>query len=681
MTSNQLILKYIFKQPILVVSTIFLGFLSAMFNGIGTILLVPLLLAFLGQPLPDLNSGPPILRKVISIFDGWPDSSRIGILFGIVMFLIILRHTTNYLSALTSGYLGRTLARNMQLEALGMLLTVDLDYYAKSKIGDIFTRFASEIFRVVNSIKAYISLVQNIITVFVFLFLLVSLSWQLTLIATGLLVILALLNQFFLKRAKIFGQRISMAAKDLTNKVLEILTGIRLIKSVVNEEYEYQSMKKYIRNREKAGFDSLMNQAIISPLNEIGGIVVILLIVLTGRYIFSEQIQALSAILLTYLLILFRMLPFVSQLNSTRSSLSNNSAAVEVIQDFLRTDNKPMMKNGEIPFLSLEQGICFENVKFAYPGHNEFVLKGINLAIPKGKMIALVGSSGAGKSTIADLIPRFYDPTGGAILIDGKDLRDYDYKTIRQRMGVVSQETYLFNSSVRYNIAYGMADATDAEVIEAAKRANAYEFISKLPEGLETELGDRGVRLSGGQRQRIAIARALLRNPEILILDEATSALDTVSERLVQQAIDELCQERTTLVIAHRLSTVQKAYSIVVLDKGNVVEIGNHEELLNKGGHYAHLYSMQFSDNATTKNGDLTKDDENKIESQSQAYLSYEARNSLNTLLGSLRLVADGFVDTPEEQHELIEESCASAMQLLNVIERFDNKNKLLNVS
>ncbi|PSF37315.1 ABC transporter ATP-binding protein [Aphanothece hegewaldii CCALA 016] len=676
MSSNQFIIRYLFKQPILVVLSILFGFSSAIFNGFSTILLVPLLLAFLGQPMPALDSGPPILQKTMSVFDGWSDSSRLIAMFAIVVLIIILRHTTNYLGTLTSTYLGQILTRNMQLEAMTMLLTVDLDYYAKTKLGDLFNRFGSEVYRVTGSIQACITLAQNIITVFIFLFILMSLSWQLTLIATGLLATLAILNQFFLNRSRKYGQRVSIAAKELTNKSLEIMTGIRLIKSVVNEEAEYQAMKKFIKQRQKAGFDSTMNQSIISPINEIGGIIIVFLIILAGRYIFSGQVQSLSAILLTYLLILFRMLPFVGQINGNRNQLSNNSSAVEILDDFIRTDNKLIMKNGETPFVGLEQGIRFENVKFAYPDHDELVLQGIDLWIPKGKMIALVGSSGAGKSTIADLLPRFYDPTGGAIMIDGKDLRNYDYKSIRQNMGIVSQETYLFNASVRYNIAYGLTDATDTDVLKAAKRANAYEFISNLPEGLDTELGDRGVRLSGGQRQRIAIARALLRNPEILILDEATSALDTVSERLVQQAINELCQERTTLVIAHRLSTVQKAYSIVVLDKGRVVEIGNHEELLNKGGQYAKLYSMQFSAQVASQNGYLVNGNENAIESQSQAYLSYEARSSLNTLLGSLRLVADGFIDTPEEQHELIEESCASAMQLLNIIERFDEKNK-----
>ena len=223
----------------------------------------------------------------------------------------------------------------------------------------------------------------------------------------------------------------------------------------------------------------------------------------------------------------------------------------------------------------------------------------MSLYLPRGTTLALVGSSGAGKSTIADLLPRFYDPISGHITIDGVDLREYDLQSLRKAMGIVSQDTFLFNDTVGNNIAYGKPEASGEEIMTAAKRANAYEFISKLPQEFDTLIGDRGVMLSGGQRQRLAIARALLQNPEILILDEATSALDTVSERLVQSAIDDLSRDRTTLVIAHRLSTVQKADQIAVLDQGCVVEVGTHEELLQKGSYYSRLYSMQFSERSS----------------------------------------------------------------------------------
>jgi subfamily B ATP-binding cassette protein MsbA len=239
-------------------------------------------------------------------------------------------------------------------------------------------------------------------------------------------------------------------------------------------------------------------------------------------------------------------------------------------------------------------------------------------------------------------------------------------------MGIVSQDTFLFDNSVRYNIAYGLQDVTEEEIVDAAKRANAYEFIVQLPQGLDTEIGDRGVMLSGGQRQRIAIARALLRDPDILILDEATSALDTVSERLVQEAIEELSRDRTTLVIAHRLSTIQKAYQIVVLDRGRIVEIGNHEELLAKNGYYSRLYAMQFQKKTKAELNQLSQATSLTNANQFTNNLSYEMRNNLNSLFGYLWLATEGLVDHSKERYKLIEESYQSAKNLLNTLESYE---------
>jgi ABC-type multidrug transport system ATPase subunit len=274
-----------------------------------------------------------------------------------------------------------------------------------------------------------------------------------------------------------------------------------------------------------------------------------------------------------------------------------------------------------------------------------------------------VGSSGAGKSTMAYLLPRFYDPTSGNISLDGVNLRDLDLNSLRKVMGIVSQDTFLFNDSVRNNIAYGRIEATDEEILMAAKRANAYEFISKLAQGFDTQIGDRGVMLSGGQRQRLAIARALLQNPDILVLDEATSALDSVSERLVQAALDELSRDRTTLVIAHRLSTVQNADQIAVLDQGTVVEVGKHKELLDRGGYYARLYSIQFSHQPETK----------KKRQQSLLSISHEIRTQLNSMIGLLQLLLDELIDNGQERQELMEESYRSTWRVLSSLDILDD--------
>jgi len=669
MSPNQLLLKFGWQYKGLALLTILLGFSGALFNGVSTTLIVPVLLGFLGQQEINLQGAPPILQKMLSLFDGVPPNYRLLVMVGTVLSAIVLKNITSYISSISSSYLSRTLVNAIRKEGIKLLLEVDLDFYAKTKIGDLINSISQEINRTANAIRVVIRILTTLITITVFVVILILISWQLTLGSTILLLIVTFANQYFVKRAKYFGQLLSEKSRAYSVAIYEVLTGIRLIKTVSNEGNEYQRLETLLHDYEKAELRAAANFALISPINEVVGILVILAIVFLGRTLFLQELESLSAVLLTYLVVLFRLLPFVSQLNGERSDFANAAPGAEVVAEFLRRDNKPFMKNGQIPYQGFEKGIGLEGLSFAYPGHEDLVLNQIDLWVPRGTTLALVGSSGAGKSTLADLLPRFYDPIEGRITLDGRDIKDFDLRSLRRSMGIVSQDTFLFNDSVANNIAYGSKDATKDDILAAAKRANAYEFIAHLPQGFDTTIGDRGVLLSGGQRQRIAIARALLRNPEILILDEATSALDTVSERLVQQAIDEICRDRTTVVIAHRLSTVQKAHQIAVLEKGRVVEIGTHDQLLEKGGYYNRLYSMQF--NADTQ--DMIEAAFNKA----MIRTSYEVRTRLNPLIGYLQLVVDGMADSLEERQELTEEAYNSAIRLLKVVEYLEETGKI----
>lgn len=662
MSSQKLLFKFARIYPVRIVAIVILGFSGAIFNGISTTLIVPIILNILGVQA-NLKDAPALIQNLMSPFELVPENYRLALMTGAIVLAIILKNLTNYIKSLASSSLTRALTADMRESGLRLLLDVDLDYYSQTKVGDLVNRLGGEIGRASTTISSYIGILITSITILVFVAMLLAISWQLTLIATVLLLFVTAINQVIVNRSKKFGKNLSKLSRGYSIKLLEILNGIRLVKSTGNEEQEYQQVSQLIRDREKADFLEQVNSAAIGPINEVINICVILALVMIGRIFLEEQVSSLATVLLTYLFVLFRTLPLISTLNSSRSQIANKSASVEIVHDFLRRDNKDFMKNGTIQFNGLEKDIHFNQICFAYPGTKEIVLKDIDLHLPRGTTLALVGGSGSGKSTLASLLPRFYDPNKGSITIDGQDLRDFDVKTIRKSMGIVSQDTFLFNASVRYNLAYAKQNATDEEIIEAVKRANAYEFIQNLPQGLDTPIGDRGVLLSGGQRQRLAIARALLQNPALLILDEATSALDTISEKLVQQAIEELSRERTTLVIAHRLSTIQKADQIAVLDEGKLVEVGTHDQLLAKGGQYTRLYTLQFADEAERDRAIIRS--------------SYDVRSRLNPMIGFLQLLSDDMIDEQEEREELLNESYRSATHILESLEFIEQSVKI----
>jgi len=417
-------------------------------------------------------------------------------------------------------------------------------------------------------------------------------SFKLTLFTLIVLPIAGVLVSEIVKKLR----RIALAGQEslgrILNQVDETFSGIRIIKAFNARDYTLKKFTKEIDQYAGINISMARKNELASPVSEFLGIIVVGGILLFGgNLVLNNQSTLDGAAFLTYLVVFAQLLAPSKALSKAYSSIQRALASAERIFEII--DIVPEIQDSDHAYATAQfnESIEIKNVSFAYD--NEKVLEDINLVVPRGRTIALVGPSGSGKSTLVDLIPRFYDPTKGQVLLDGIPLKDYKLEALRSLMGIVSQESILFNDTVFNNIAFGKPQASNEEVIKAAKVANAHEFILRLENGYQTEIGERGGKLSGGQRQRLSIARAVLKNPSILILDEATSALDSESENLVQEALSNLMKNRTSIVIAHRLSTIQNADEIIVLQEGRIIERGTHHQLLDRGGLYQKLNAMQ----------------------------------------------------------------------------------------
>lgn len=473
------------------------------------------------------------------------------------------------------------------------ILILPLSYYSEKKKGDIISRMTTDVQEVEWSVLSSLEMMfRDPVTIISYLVTLFLLDYELTLMVLVLLPVSGLLIGQIGKSLKRTSAKGQIKMGELLSTIEETISGLRNIKAFnaidwadgnfreTNERYN-QLMVRLFRKRDLA-----------SPLSEFLGIAVSVFVIwYGGKIILSPGSTMDAAMFIMYIMVFSQIINPIKAISTAIYNIQKGGASIERIEQVLMAEEIITEKEDALPVKEFNQSIEYRNVWFRYEEND--VLKNINLTIPKGKSIALVGSSGSGKSTMADLLPRFYDVTQGEILIDGTSIRDFIISDVRALMGIVSQETILFNASVYDNIVFGMKGVKPEEVVAAAKVANAHEFIMQMPEGYETNIGDRGVKMSGGQRQRISIARAVLRNPPLMILDEATSALDTESERLVQDALVNLMQNRTSLVIAHRLSTVQHADEIIVLNQGEIAERGTHNELMSKNGVYKRLHEMQ----------------------------------------------------------------------------------------
>mgnify|MGYP001560473846 FL=1 len=478
--------------------------------------------------------------------------------------------------------------RNLLYEHLQYM---SISFYHNQKTGHLISRITNDVSIMQNAVSGIVgSVASNGLTLIGLIILIFKLNWQMAIIALFVFPIAIYpLYKFGAKIRKISSKSQAKTA-DISAILYETISGIRVVKGFGMEKAEIDKFKKENRNFFDISMKSLKITAMSSPIMEfIGGLGISFLIAFSGRQVVSGQLSigGFTAFVAT-LLSLYKPL---HNLNGINQTLQQSLAAAERVFNLM--DVPPEEDNGTINIEPVKNSIIFENVNFSYDGKKD-VLESINLSINAGEVIAIVGPSGYGKTTLVNLLLRFYNPTKGSIKIDDIDVQKVTLKSLRAQMGIVTQETILFNDTFRNNIAYGNPITTDSAVEFAACAANAHDFIIETTYGYDTFIGERGAKISGGEKQRIAIARAILKNPPILILDEATSALDNESEKLVQDALNNLMKNRTTFVIAHRLSTVMKADKIVVIDDGKIADVGKHEELMTKGGLYKKLYEMQF---------------------------------------------------------------------------------------
>jgi subfamily B ATP-binding cassette protein MsbA len=471
------------------------------------------------------------------------------------------------------------------------LLTLHIGYFSNERKGDLMSRMTTDIQEVevslVNTLK---SLFKEPMTILVYFAILIYTSWQLTLFTIVFLPLAGGCIAYISKLLRKEGKNLQGSLAKMLGMIDETLLGIKVIKAFNAENYIQSNFDLNNNQYTKSNKKSENRRDLSSPISEFLGIWMLLGIILYGgNLVFSGTLEA--SIFIAYIALFSQLLPPIKSISDNVGRLQRGIASGDRVLELLAVKSQINDKENAYVIKKFEDSIEFKNVSFAY--EDKKVLKNINLSIKKGETIALVGQSGGGKSTLADLIPRFYDPVEGGIHIDGKDLRDVNLKSLRALMGIVTQESILFNDTIFNNIAFGIPNVSQEDVVQAAKIANADEFISKMENAYQTNIGDRGTKLSGGQRQRISIARAVLKNPPLLILDEATSALDSESEKLVQKALNNLTKNRTSLVIAHRLSTIQNADKIIVIGEGEIIEAGKHAELIAKEGIYKKLIEMQ----------------------------------------------------------------------------------------
>ena len=604
----QLMRRFVSPYKKFLVWAVFLNLLSAVFNIFSFTLLIPILEILFkmdnqvyefipwdaaGEGLKDIavNNFYYYVTRMIEI-----NGPSLTLLFlGLFLaFMTLLKTSCYFASSAVMIPLRTGVVRDIRIMVYSKVMSLPLGFFSEERKGDIIARMSGDVGEVENSITSSLDmLIKNPILIVMYFGTLIITSWQLTLFT--LLVVPGMGWIMGKVGKKLKRQSLEAQAKwsDTMSQLEETLGGLRIIKAFIAEQKMINRFTECSNEFRDATNRVAMRQALAHPMSEfLGTLLIVVVLWFGGSLILGNHSSIDAPTFIFYMVILYSVINPLKEFSKAGYNIPKGLASMERVDKILKAENKIVEIPNPKPLNGLEEQVEFKDISFSYDGKKE-VLQHINLTVPKGKTVALVGQSGSGKSTLVDLLPRYHDVQEGTITIDGVNIKDVRISDLRSLIGNVNQEAILFNDTFFNNIAFGVENATMEQVIEAAKIANAHDFIMEKEDGYHTNIGDRGSKLSGGQRQRISIARAILKNPPILILDEATSALDTESERLVQEALERLMKTRTTIAIAHRLSTIKNADEICVLYEGEIVERGKHEELLAKNGYYKRLNDMQ----------------------------------------------------------------------------------------
>ncbi|WP_028281739.1 ABC transporter ATP-binding protein [Olleya marilimosa] len=599
------LLPFIKKFKKHVVFNVFFNLLYALFSGLAFVSLIPMLNVLFGSTtivkkapvwtgISDIKTyGEQLLNyKVSSYLENGNAQMALVIVIALVISTFLLKNLFGYFANQHIMYLKNGVLNDLRKDMYNKIINLSLSFYSKRQKGDVMARILGDINEMQNSFFIVLELiVREPATILISLYLMFSFTWKLTLFVLLFIPISGFAISRIGKSLKSNSLKAQQESGKLISIVEESLTGLKIVKGY-NAENIFSnnftnSSNRILKLSNKIG----LKNNLAGPVSEVLGIATIaVLLWYGGQLVLVEKIIK-GPDFLAFMLLAYNILTPAKAISKASYKVKNGMAAADRVFEILHEDDTL----ADVPNATVLEGfnnqLTVENISFKYD--DDYVLKNFSLQVPKGKTVALVGQSGSGKSTIANLVTRFYDINSGSITVDGHDIKNVTKKSLRSLMGLVTQDSILFNDTIKNNILIGKPDATDDQIMEALKIANAWEFVKELPQGIETNVGDAGNNFSGGQKQRLSIARAVLKNPPIMILDEATSALDTESERLVQVALENMMKNRTSIVIAHRLSTIQNADHIVVMQKGEIIEQGNHTELLNKNGMYKRLVEMQ----------------------------------------------------------------------------------------